>query len=71
MLNVDANLELEARGEVPRPERATGRKQSWRTSQDFLQSWKVPSGNHWEGGWEKRKEPRARLCCRVLSNGGQ
>lgn len=38
MLNIDAHLELEAHGEVPRPERATGIKQSWRTSQDFLQS---------------------------------
>ena len=38
MLNIDAYLELEAHGEMPRPERATGRKQSWRTSQDFLQS---------------------------------
>lgn len=71
MLNIDAHLELEARGAMPRPERVTGRNQPWRASQDFLQSWKVPSRNHWEGAGRRGKNPKARLCCRVLNNGGQ
>lgn len=66
MLNTDAHFELEARGAMPRPERVTGR-----ASQDFLQSWKVPSRSHWEGTGRRGKNPEARLCCRVLRNGGQ
>lgn len=59
-LNVEVYLELEARGEVLRPERAACRNRAWRASQDVLQSWKVPSGNRWEGDLEKRKVPRGK-----------
>ena len=38
--------------------KGTVRNQSWRTSQDCLPSWKVPSGNGWEDGLEKREESR-------------
>lgn len=63
------DLELKAHGEVLRPERDAGGNQSWRTSQDFLQSWKVPSEKVGRMVWSRGKNPEARLYCRVLSNG--
>lgn len=74
VLNVEVYLELEAHGEVLRPERAACRNRAWRASQDVLQSssrGKFPLEIVGRVIWRRGKYPEARLCCRVLSNGRQ